>query len=90
LIKNEIVDSNVVTSSKPSESPRADYDFMVILTESFSSESSKFLTMIQLTNVFSFTDCLKFIPEFSLPLAGFNMCHPRHPISLFPIIRSYA
>jgi len=40
LIENEIVDSKVVTSSRPSESPRADYDFMVIPIESFSSESS--------------------------------------------------
>ena len=42
----ETVDSNIITSSGPSESPRADYDFMIIPTASFSSESSQFFAMI--------------------------------------------
>ena len=97
LIENEIdhetVDFSVVISSVSSESPRADYDLMIVPTASFSSESSGFLTMIQhvVSSSFSFTGCLEFIPEFSLPLAEFNVCHPRHPhISHFLIIRSYA
>jgi len=58
LIKDEIdhekVDSSVVTSSGPSESSRADYGFIVIHTDSSSSESSKFPAMIQqvITSVF--------------------------------------
>jgi len=51
LIKDEVdyktVNSSVVISSGPCESPRADYDFMVVPTEAFSSESSEFLVMIQ-------------------------------------------
>jgi len=42
-IAHETVDSNIVTSSGPSESPRGDYDFMIIPTESSSSESSEFI-----------------------------------------------
>ena len=50
LIKDEIdhktVDSSVVTSSGPSESPRTDYDFMIVPTKSSSSESSEFFVII--------------------------------------------
>ena len=47
-IDHEIVNFSVVTSSGPGpfESSCADYDFMVIPTDSFSSESSEFLAMI--------------------------------------------
>jgi len=40
-IEHETVDSSVITSSGPSESPRADYGFMIVLTDSSSGESSK-------------------------------------------------
>ena len=46
-IDHETVDSSVITSSGPSESPHVDYGFMVLPTESFSSESSKLLAIIQ-------------------------------------------
>jgi len=89
LIKDEIdhekVDSSVVTSSGPSESSRADYGFIVIHTDSSSSESSKFPAMIQqvITSVFSFTGYLEFVPESSIPLlVGLDVC-PRYPIYLF-------
>ena len=45
-MEDETVDSNIVTSSGPSESLCADYDFLVILIESFSSKSSEFLALI--------------------------------------------
>jgi len=45
-IEHETTDSNVVTSSGPSE-PLVLYDFMVVSIDSFSSESLKFLSMIQ-------------------------------------------
>ena len=45
-IDHETVDSRIVTSSEPFEFSRADYVFMVVPTESTSSESSKFLGMI--------------------------------------------
>ena len=66
-----------------SESPRVDYDFMVIPIESFFSESSEFLGMIQqvISSTF-FIGCLEFISESSLPLAGFDTCHPKHPTYL--------
>ena len=47
LIEDETIDSNIVTSSGPSECACADYGFMVVPTESFSSESSEFIAMIQ-------------------------------------------
>jgi len=51
LIENDIehktVDSSVVTSSGPAESPNADYDFMIVQTDSPSSESPEFFAMIQ-------------------------------------------
>ena len=48
--------------------------------------SSEFLIMIQqmISNVSSFTGCLKFVPKSSIPpLERFDVCHPRHPIYLF-------
>jgi len=45
-IDHERVDSNIVTPSGPSESPRANYDFMTIPIEP-SNEPSEVLTMIQ-------------------------------------------
>ena len=38
LIKDERVDSNVITSREPSESPRADYGSIGVPTESFSND----------------------------------------------------
>jgi len=38
---------NKQAPSGPSESARADYDFMIVPTESSSSESSELLVMIQ-------------------------------------------
>ena len=80
-IDHETVDSNVITSSGPSESLCVDYDFMVVPTESFFIESSEFLAMIQqvVSGAF-FTGCLKFIPESSI----FSL------VGLDPIVRSYA
>jgi len=46
-VDHETVDSSVVTPSGPYDSPRVDYDFMVVLIESSSSESLEFLVMIQ-------------------------------------------
>ena len=62
-IDNETIDSSVETSSGPSESPHADYDFMVVLTKLFSSESSEFLAMIQQVVSNAFFACLEFILE---------------------------
>jgi len=67
LIKDEIdhetVDSSVVISSGPSESPHVDYGFIIVPTESSSNESSKFLAMIQqmVSSASVFTGCLVFI-----------------------------
>jgi len=60
-----------------------------MLLWSSSSELSEFLAMIQqaISNASSFTHCLEFIHESSLPLAGFDVCHPRHLIYLFFITR---
>jgi len=61
-IDHETVDSNIIifTSSGPFESPRADYDFMIVSTESFSSELLEFFFMIQqvVSSAFSFPGCL--------------------------------
>jgi len=38
-IEHEIVNSSIVTFSGPSESPRVDFDFMVVPIDSFTSES---------------------------------------------------
>ena len=64
-IDHETIDSSVITLIRPSESPRVDYDFMVVHTKSSSSESSKFLAMIQqvISNA-SFTGYLMLIPEY--------------------------
>jgi len=74
-IDHETIDSSVITSSGPSKSSRDDYVFMVVPTESSSSESSEFLVMIQcvIFSAYSFTDCLEFTSESNLPLAGFDM-----------------
>ena len=75
-IYHETVDSSIITSSGPSKlSPPADYNFMIVPDESFSSKSSEFLAMIQqvFSSAFSFTGCLEFISESSLPLAGFDV-----------------
>jgi len=83
-IDHETVDSSVVIYSWPSEFPSTDYVFMVNPTESSSSESPEFISMIQqvIFSASSFTGCVEFIPESSLPLAGFDVCHIRHPIYL--------
>ena len=46
-IKHEIIDSSIITSSRPSGFPRDDYVFMVVPIKSSSSESSEFLAMIR-------------------------------------------
>ena len=46
-IEHETVDSSVVTSSGSSESPRAEYSFVIISIDSSSSKSPEFLAMIQ-------------------------------------------
>ena len=65
---------------------------MVVPIKSFSSELLVLLAMIQyvVSTAFSFTGCLEFIPKSSLPLAGSDVCHPRHPIyHIFFIVRNY-
>ena len=82
---NEIVEPNIpAVPSKSIEFPYSEYTFMVVPTESNSSESPDFLAMIQqmVSNISSFTDRLEFIPESSISLAEFDVCHPRHHISL--------
>ena len=81
---HDINDSSAVTSSEPSESPCDDYVFMVIPTESSSSELSKFFAMIQrvVSSASSFIGFLEFITDSSLPLVGFDVYHHRHPIYL--------
>jgi len=78
---DEIIESNIPTvPSKSIEFPCGDYGFMVVFTELTSSESSEFLVMIQqmIFGVFSFTNCLEFVPKFSiLSLKGLDVCHPR-------------
>ena len=54
--------------------------------------SSESLAMIQhvVSSATFFIGCLEFILESSLPLAGFDVCHPGHLIYLFvSIVRSY-
>jgi len=46
-IDHETTDSSIIISSGSSESLRANYGFMIVPTESSSSESSMFLAMIQ-------------------------------------------
>ena len=45
-IKHEILDSSIVTCGGPYESPRADYSFIIVPVDSFSSELPEFLAMI--------------------------------------------
>ena len=48
--------------------PRAEYGFMVILIDSFSSESPEFLFMIQqMISSASFSSCLEFVSESNVP-----------------------
>ena len=82
---NEIVEPTIiVVPSKSFESPCAEYSFMIVPTHSYSTESSEFFSMIQhvISSAFSFTDHLGFIPESSLSLAEFDVCHSKHHIYL--------
>jgi len=58
---------------------------MIVPAELSSNESSEFLAMIPQikSGVSSFTNYLEFVPEFSLSLTGFVVCHSRHLIYLF-------
>ena len=79
--EHETVDSNVVTFSGPSESSRAEYNFMVVPIDSSSSESPKFHAMIQqmISNASSFSTCLEFMSESNLPpSAGLDVCPSRY------------
>jgi len=81
----EIVKVNIhVQPSKLIEFSCLEYTFMVVPTESYSSESPDFLAIIQemVSSVFSFTGRLEFVPEFYLSLAELDVCHPRYPIYL--------
>jgi len=74
---DEITESDIpAKSSKPFEFPCAGYGFVVVPTELSLSELFESLAMIQhvVFSAFSFTGCLEFIPESSLPLAGPDMC----------------
>ena len=67
-IEHETVNSSVIISSGPSESPCVEYDFMVVSIDSSSNESPEFLVMIQqmISSALSFSDCLKFVSEFNI------------------------
>jgi len=63
--------------------------FVVVPTELSPSELSESLAMIQhvISTAFSFIGCIELISESNLPLAGPDVCHPRHPIYLiFPLL----
>jgi len=82
---NEIIESNIPAVSRKSfEFSCAEYSFMVVPTESYSSQPAEFLAMIQqmVSSAFSFTGNLEFIPKPSLSLAEFEVCHTRHPLSI--------
>jgi len=83
---DEIIESNKpsILPSKSFELSCAEYSFMVIPIDSSSSESPELLAMIQqmFSSVSSFTGHLEFILESSLSLPEFDVCHPKHPISL--------
>jgi len=46
-IEHEKVDSSVIISKGPFESPRADYNFMIVPIDSSSNELTEFLAMVQ-------------------------------------------
>ena len=76
-IEHKTIDSNVVTSSGLSESSRADYDFMVIPIDSFSSELPELLIMIKqmVFSAASFSGSLEFVTESNIPpSAGLDVC----------------
>ena len=62
-IEHETVDSSVVISSRPSEYPRAEYDFVIVSIDSSSNEPPEFLVMIQqmVSSASSFSGCLEFV-----------------------------
>jgi len=76
IIEHEIVDTSVVTSSKPSEFSCADCG-MVAPYFSSSSKSVKFFTMLhQVTpNVFSFSERLSYFVTFVIFLLVLVMVH---------------
>ena len=83
---NVKVEPNTTTvPSKPVESPRAEYTFMIIPTDSSFRESSEFLAKIQqmVSSASSSFSCLEFVSESNVPSsAGLDVCPPRHVISL--------
>ena len=74
-------DASVVISSGPSESPHANYSFMVVPFESSSSALPEFFAMIQQLVFSAFlSSCLEFVSESNMPpSAGIDVCPPRHP-----------
>ena len=90
---NEIIEFKIpALPSKSIEFFCAEYSFMVVPTESYSSESPEFLAIIQqmVSSASFFTGRLEFISESNLSLVEFYVCHPRQPKSHSPIVRSYA
>jgi len=78
---NEIIDFNILAvSSKSIEIPHPEYAFMVVPTESYFSESPKFLAKIQqmVSSISSFFGCLEFVsksnvsPLLDVPYTSFS------------------
>ena len=77
----EIAEPNIpAVPSKSFEYLCAEYSFMVVPTESYSSESSEFFAMIQhvISNA-SFSGCLEFVSESNIPPSAWS---PRYPICI--------
>jgi len=61
--------NTTTVSSKPVESPRAEYNLMIVPTDSSFRESLEFLTKIQqmISSTSLFFDCLEFVSESNVP-----------------------
>jgi len=81
--------NTTIVPRKPVESPRAEYSFIIVPTDSSFRESPEFLTKIQqmISSTSSFFGCLEFLSESNVPpsvppSAGLDVCPPKHAISL--------
>ena len=89
---NKIVESSTpALPSKLIEFPCDEYNFMVVTTESYSSESPEFIVMIKqmVSSTSSFTNHLEFIPESSLSLAEFVCVILGITYLSFSLVRNY-
>ena len=75
---NEIVEPNtIIVPNKSFESPRVEYSFMVIPTNSSFREPPEFLAKIQhmIFNASFFFGCLQFVSESNVPPSvGLDVC----------------